>query len=111
MTKTNTGSGNQAGKEGDPPSAMKKTNFVCKDIVKKKRNPQPILTKFFPITKKAMAVRVPKNFQGFPLHECEKRWENMFIGLLITTKKWRRRRKELRRRLVSAKNAFFVHVL
>jgi hypothetical protein len=71
MTKTNTGNGNQAGKEGDPPRAMKKTNFVCKDIVKKKRNPQPILTKFFPITKKAKAVRVPKNFQGSPLHECE----------------------------------------
>jgi hypothetical protein len=109
MTKTNTGSGNQAGKEGDPLSPMKKTNFVCKDIVKKKRNPQPILTKFFPITKKATA----KTFRAPPCMNAsmKKRWENMLIGLPSNTKKWRRRRKELRRRLVSAKNAFFVHVL
>jgi hypothetical protein len=66
MMKTNTGSGNQAGKERDPLSAMKKTNFVCKDIVKKTRNPQPILIKFFPITKNATAARVSTNFQGFP---------------------------------------------
>lgn len=51
------------------------TDFVLKDIVKKKKNPQQKLDKYFVVTKKAKfpkaeASPVEKNFQGFPLTEC-----------------------------------------
>ena len=46
--------------------------FVVKDIVLKKKNPQQKLKKYFPVTK-AKKPRVEKNFQGFPMSECQ--WE------------------------------------
>lgn len=46
-----------------------KTQFVCKDIVKKKKNPQQKLERYFPVTKQKQP-KIEKNFQGFPLTEC-----------------------------------------
>ena len=54
-------------KENNP--ASKKTQFVCKNIVTKKKNPQQKLEKYFPVTR-PKAPRVEKNFQGFPSVEC-----------------------------------------
>lgn len=53
-------------------SVEPKTNFVVKDILRKKKNPQQKLEKYFAVTKPKKA-RVETNFQGFPLCEC--RWE------------------------------------
>ena len=50
-----------------------KNNFVLKDIlVKKKKNPQQKLEKYFAVSKPKKG-REEKNFQGFPLGQC--RWE------------------------------------
>jgi hypothetical protein len=46
-----------------------KTPFVCKDIVKKKKNPQQRLEMYFPVTKQRV-MKGEKIFQGFPLTEC-----------------------------------------
>lgn len=46
--------------------ATKKTQFVSKDIVRKKKNPQQKLKRYFPVTK----AKVEKNFQGFPVAHC-----------------------------------------
>lgn len=46
--------------------------FVVKNIVTKKKNPQQKLIKYFPVTK-AKKPRAEKNFQGFPLSQCQ--WE------------------------------------
>lgn len=50
----------------DDQSHKKKPPFVCKDIVRKKKNPQQKLKRYFIVTK----PKVEKNFQGFPLREC-----------------------------------------
>ena len=57
----------------------KATTFVVKDIVKKKKNPQQKLEKYFPVTK-ARAARGERNFQGFPIEQC--RFEEK-VGKLV----------------------------
>jgi hypothetical protein len=46
-----------------------KTSFVCKDVVKKKENPQQTLEMYFPVTKQRV-TKAEKNIQGFLLTEC-----------------------------------------
>jgi hypothetical protein len=53
----------------DNATLPKKTPFVCKDIVKKKKNLQQRLERYFPVTKQRV-MKVEKNFQGVPLTEC-----------------------------------------
>jgi hypothetical protein len=53
----------------DKATLPNKTPFVCKDIVKKKKNPQQRLERYFPVTKRRV-TKVKKIFQGFPLTEC-----------------------------------------
>lgn len=48
----------------------KKAKFVCKDIVKKKKNPQQRLERYFLVTKQVRKPKAETNFQGFPLSEC-----------------------------------------
>ena len=45
------------------------TPFVVRNIVKKKKDPQQKLHRYFPVTK-AKGVKIEKNFQGFPLTQC-----------------------------------------
>jgi len=64
--KTTTGS-EESNKENPKDNAVvKKAQFVCKDIVRKKKNPQQKLERYFAVTK----AKVEKNFQGFPVTDC-----------------------------------------
>lgn len=46
-----------------------KVPFVCRNIVRKKKNPQQKMERYFPVTK-PKAEKVEKNFQGFPVAQC-----------------------------------------
>ncbi len=59
---TGTKTANSTNEEGKPV-------FVVKDIVRKKKNPQQKMERYFPVTKPKVP-RVEKNFQGYPITEC-----------------------------------------
>jgi hypothetical protein len=63
------GKDEKGSKEGTVSAVCKKAQFVCKDIVWKKTNPQQKLERYFPVAKQGNA-KVEKNFQGFPMSEC-----------------------------------------
>lgn len=48
----------------------KTAQFVCRDIVRKKKNPQQKMERYFVVTK-PKCQKVEKNFQGFPLSQCQ----------------------------------------
>ena len=57
-------------KEKAPHSVTKlSTQFVNRNIVRKKQNPQQRIEKYFPVTK-PRGTTVEKNFQGFPVTYC-----------------------------------------
>jgi hypothetical protein len=61
---------NQPPKEGNEGAVAKKnTEFVLKDIVRKKKNPQQKMERYF-VVKKPKSKRLQRNFQGFPVTEC-----------------------------------------
>jgi hypothetical protein len=68
MTKTSNSGTGEGVKDGATPT--KKTAFVCKDIVTKKKNPQQTMERYFMVVKPKREI--PKrNFQGFfPLSKC-----------------------------------------
>lgn len=43
--------------------------FIARNIVRKKKNPQKTLQKYFPVVKPKQ-INPERNFQGFPLTEC-----------------------------------------
>ena len=45
------------------------TQFISRNIVRKKKKPQQRIEKYFPITK-PRGTTVERNFQGFPLAHC-----------------------------------------
>lgn len=59
----------QDGNEDSSQFTLQEAQFVLKDIVKKRKDPQQKMETYFPVTK-SKAVKVEKNFQGFPLTEC-----------------------------------------
>lgn len=66
MTKTSNPGTGEGVKDATP---TKKTEFVCKDIVTKKKNPQQMMERYFMVVKQKREI--PKrNFQGFPLSQC-----------------------------------------
>lgn len=58
------------GTDNNTNSKQKQRVFVCRNIVRKKKDPQQTMKKYFAVTK-PLTKRVEKNFQGLPMKDCK----------------------------------------